>query len=96
VAVIYGRTDSTIVPEPHAGLVLDGITSTGTFRTSFFAARADNRSYSSQTGMVEVTITSLGDLYGYVEGTFVGTANVDNDGTTSVPVSGNFKVIRTF
>jgi hypothetical protein len=82
------------------GLAVEDIGDVGVYSVRYMSVTVSGKQYTNTNGqgsIVQCTVTSVGEpLTGYVEGTFSGMVSSNADGTSAVPLSGNFKVLRTF
>ena len=88
-----GQVD--VNPVNVIGFQIGRLAGPGSYLFNFIGVTVLNVSYTGQKNTVQCTITSYGDLYGYIEGTFAGTVMREST-MEPTPISGSFKVIRTF
>jgi hypothetical protein len=78
-------------------VVIKNLTGTGTKESAMVLAFDGERNYAAGASMISnCTITAYGEINGFVEGHFTGTLQSDGNTPKTYPMSGSFRVLRTY
>jgi len=81
---------------PTAILLMHDLNKAGTYTPSLVVVDDGQSSYYSIQSSNTCTITAFGEIYGTIEGNFSTTVRLQEDTTATYPVTGNFKLKRTY